>query len=229
MSVQERRSERSRRRPGATPPTGKHAKPVRRLGRRPRIVALVLAVVVGFGWLVTSQLRLPAETFHTPVADAYVSTAHPDANYGTAPVLRADATPKIRSYLRFRLDGLSGRIVKAELRLWSRSGDLVGYSVYSVASAGWDELDITSNNCPAAGKPVVSSGPFGAETWSSVGVTRLVQGTDDVTLALTTKGTQSISFDSRQGVHKPQLVVQTRSMSSAVIRGRSDDRRDQGY
>ena len=65
-------------------------------------VALVL-VAVGVGGLVATPLRQPVEAVFTPVADTYVSTAHPDANYGTEPTLRADATPKIRSYLRFRL------------------------------------------------------------------------------------------------------------------------------
>ena len=75
------------------------------------------------------------EAIVTPVADAYVSTAHPDANYGTEPTLRADATPKIRSYLRFRLRRrLRVTSLRARLRLWSRTGDLAGYSVHPVSS-----------------------------------------------------------------------------------------------
>jgi hypothetical protein len=70
--------------------------------RRWLAVALVL-VTVGVGGLVAIRLRQPMHAVVTPVADAYVSTAHPDANYGTEATLRADATPKIRSYLRFRL------------------------------------------------------------------------------------------------------------------------------
>jgi hypothetical protein len=173
-------------------------------------VGLVVVVAVGLGWLVASQLRRPAETIYTPDVDAFVTTAHPDANYGTAPTLRADAIPKIRSYLRFRLDGRSGRVVRAQLRLWSRTGDLVGYWVHPVASAGWDELGITSTNGPAAGEPVAASGPFGPGSWSSTDVTRLVQGRSEVSLALTTSSRQTVTFDSREGSHKPQLVVQTK-------------------
>ena len=172
--------------------------------------ALTLVVVVGLALLVTSQLRPAAENVYTPDTDAYVTTAHPDVNYGTTPTLRADATPKIRSYLRFRLSGLSGRVVSARLRLWSRTGDLTGYSVHRVASASWDEMRITSSNAPARSRPVATSGPFGAGSWSSADVTRLVQANDDdVSLALTTKSRQNVIFDSREGSRKPQLVVRT--------------------
>ena len=96
--------------------------------RRWLAVALVL-VTVGVGGLVAIRLRQPMHAVVTPVADADVSTAHPDANHGTEATLRADATPKIRSYLRFRLPE-SGRVIRAELRLWSdrRPGRLLGPS-----------------------------------------------------------------------------------------------------
>ena len=96
-------------------------------GRRPlrRWMAVALVVVaVGGGGLVATRLGQPTEAVFTPVADTYVSTAHPEANYGTEPILRADATPKIRNYLQVRLDGVSGQVRKAKLRLWSPTGDL---------------------------------------------------------------------------------------------------------
>jgi hypothetical protein len=172
-------------------------------------LGVVTVAAVGLGWAVTGSLRRPAETVYTPDVDAYVSTAHPQANYGTTPTLRADGTPKIRSYLRFRLDGLSGRVVRAELRLWSRTGDLVGYSVHRVASSRWEERAITSTNGPLVGDPVAASGPFGPGSWSTAEVTRLVEG-DEVRVAVTTTtSSHNVTFDSREGLHQPQLVVQT--------------------
>jgi hypothetical protein len=177
--------------------------------RRIRVVLAAVATLAASAWLVASQVQRPDETKYTPIADAYVSTAHPDTNYGTMPTLRVDATPRIRTYLRFRLDRLSGRVVKAELRLWSRTGDLVGYSVHPVASTGWGELGITSSNGPAAAEPAAASGPLGPGSWSNTDVTRLIQGKDRVSLVLTTRNRQTVSFDSREGTHRPQLVVQT--------------------
>jgi hypothetical protein len=170
-------------------------------------VALVIAAVV-VGAVVATRLRQPVEAIVTPAADAYVSTAHPDANYGTEPTLRADATPKIRSYLRFRLDGVSGHVMKARLRLWSRTGDLAGYWVHRVSS-GWGERDITSASRPTADTPVASSGPFGPGSWSNVDVTPLLGQAQEVNLVVRTPSSQTITFDSREGPNQPQLVIWT--------------------
>lgn len=174
-------------------------------------VAMALVMVaVGVGGLVAIRLRQPVETVFTPVGDTYVSTAHPDSNYGAEPTLRADATPNIRSYLRFRLPELSGRIVAAKLRLWSSTGDLAGYSVHPVSGNGWVERDITSRTGPTAASPVASSGPFGPGTWSSVDVARLIDDSKELSLVVTTRSSHSIAFDSREGPNGPQLVIWTK-------------------
>ena len=177
--------------------------------RRWMAVALVM-VAVGVGGLVVIRLRQPTEIVVTPVADAYVSTAHPDANYGIEPTLRADATPKIRSYLRFRLPELSGRIVRAQLRLWSPTGDLAGYLVHPVTSNRWGERDITSNSRPAAATPVASSGPFAPGTWSSVDVASLLDDSQEISLVVTTRSRHNVTFASREGLNRPQLVIWTK-------------------
>ena len=177
--------------------------------RRWTAVALVLGIL-GIGGLVVIRLRQPVEAVVTPVADAYVSTAHRDANYGTEPTLRADAMPKIRSYLRFRLPESSGRIVRAELRLWSRSGDLAGYSVHPVPSRSWVEGDITARIGPAAGSPVARSGPFGPGSWTSVDVAHLLDDGHEVSVVVTTLSRHNITFDSREGPNRPQLVIWTK-------------------
>jgi len=177
--------------------------------RRWLAVALVL-VIVGIGGLVVIRLRQPVEAVVTPVADAYVSTAHRDANYGSEPTLRADATPKIRSYLRFRFPESSGRIVRAELRLWSRSGDLAGYSVHPVTSSSWVEDDITARIGPAADTPVARSGPFGPGSWTSVDVARLLDDPHELSVVVSTLSRHNITFDSREGSNRPQLLIWTK-------------------
>jgi hypothetical protein len=180
-----------------------------------RWMAVALAVVaVGVGGWVATSLRQPVEAVFTPVADTYISTAHPDANYGTEPILRADATPKIRSYLRFRLDGVSGHVMKARLRLWSPTGDLAGYSVHPVSS-GWGERDLTSTNRPPADTPVAKSGPFGPGSWTSVDVASLLDDPQEISLVVTTRSSQSITFASREGRNRPQLVIWTKSAPNA--------------
>ena len=125
---------------------------------------------------------------------------------GTEPTLRVDATPRIRSYLRFRVPEVSGRIVGAQLRLWSPTGDLAGYSVHPVISE-WIEGDLTSTSRPTADTPVARSGPFGPGSWSSVDVARLLDGRQEISFVVTTRSRQTITFDSREGQNRPQLVL----------------------
>ena len=184
--------------------------------RRWSVAALAALVIVAVGSLVILRLRQPVETVYEAEADTYVSKAHPGANYGGALALRTDATPRIHSYLRFRLDARSGQVVRAQLRLWSSTGSLAGYSVRPVSSTSWDEGAITVSRQPAAGEAVAKSGPFSPGSWSSVDVTRLVKGRDQVSLVVTTRSTQTITFASREGSHRPQLVVETRPGSAAL-------------
>jgi hypothetical protein len=179
-------------------------------------VALAVLMIVAVGSLVVVRLRQPAETVYTAEADTYVSKAHPHASYGSAVALRTDATPRIYSYLRFRLDGRSGRVVRARLRLWSSTGSLAGYSVRRVPATTWDEAAISFTRHPAAGDAVAKSGPFSPGSWSSVDVTRLVKGRDEVSVVVTTRSTKTITFDSREAPHRPQLVVQTRPGSAPL-------------
>jgi hypothetical protein len=199
-------------------PDDQRDQPLRRRSLRWVVVAFSVVVAVGLSWQVSHRLGRPAEVVYWPTADAYVSSAHPNMNYGRVPTLRADATPKIRSYLRFRFNGLSGRIVRAEFRIWSRTGDLVGYSVHPAIATDWGEMDITSSNVPAASKPFASSGPFGPQSWSAVDVTRMVQGDNGLSLVLISRSHQNILFDSREGLNKPQLVIQTSPVPHISLR-----------
>ena len=110
-------------------------------GRRYRWRWLALAAVMGVAvplawWAATKPAVPPAarlpSTMSIPFsasADAYVSSARPDVNRGSSPVLRTASRPKIMSYLTFQVSGLSGTVTAATLRLWAISSSLVGKSM----------------------------------------------------------------------------------------------------
>ena len=189
--------------------------------RRARWVAVV--VIVGLAaslvWLVgpLASRRPPKRLTSTfnPVADAWVSTAHPDTNYGGQPTLRTRGIPKIRSYLRFDLHGLSGQVARATLHLWARTASPAGYHVHPVSDTGWDESKLVSRNAPAYGTATAASGPVAANAWTTADVTRFVPGGGPVSFALTGTGAQNGTYDSREGVRKPELVVETRASATA--------------
>ena len=160
-----------------------------------------------------SQTQTPAAggsfTF-APVADAYVYSVNPTTNFGALTVLRADASPDMRSYLRFQLQGLTGTVRRATLRIFANSASTSGINIHRVSENTWSESTIHYNNAPSFGSAIGSFSPVGAGSWISIDVTAYITGNGTYNLALTTPGSTAISFASRQaGANAPQLIVET--------------------
>ena len=155
----------------------------------------------------------PQTLTFTPVADSYVAGDQPSVNYGTATKLRADASPDIRSYLRFDVAGLAGSVVKATLVTSPTSASTAGYEVRRVSDTTWGERTITYSNAPAlaSGLPLGSSLPFAAGATPTVDVTPAISGNGLVSLALATPSFTALSVASREAgaASAPQLVIQT--------------------
>jgi acid phosphatase type 7 len=146
----------------------------------------------------------------TAVADSYVVQQKPTANFGTQKQLKLQGSPITRSYVRFNVQGLSGRVVSATLRLNSQTTASVGYDVRSVADNTWVETTITYQNAPPPSATITgSSGALTSGQFSSVNITPLVAGNGLISMALTTSS-NGITLSSRgTGPTAPQLVVQT--------------------
>jgi len=145
-----------------------------------------------------------------PVADAYVYSVNPATNFGLLTVLRADGSPDMRSYLRFNLQGLSGSVSRATLRIYANSASTAGVSIWRVSDNTWTESTINYNNAPPVGTVIGSFAPVGAGTWISIDVTSYITGNGSYSFALTTPGSTAISLASRQaGANAPQLIVET--------------------
>jgi hypothetical protein len=145
-------------------------------------------------------------------ADAYVAKNHSNTNYGTAKTLNVDGSPIEQSYLRFDVQGLSGTVARAVLRLTAETGSPTGYAVRFVADNSWGEKTITFANAPpVSGTVTTSSGPFSSGQSVAVDITPLVTGNGSVSVALTTTSTSGMSLDSREAGSSlgPQLSVST--------------------
>ncbi len=146
-----------------------------------------------------------------PAADAYVTSAIPNTNYGTSQRLRFDADPIINSYLTFNVQGLSAPIATAKLRVYADSSSSVGCRVFSVPDVSWGERMITFNNAPALGRQIGLYGAFRSSTWIEIDVTALITGNGTFSLAVTGINSTSLGFASREsGVNAPRLVITTR-------------------
>jgi hypothetical protein len=148
----------------------------------------------------------------TSSADSYVESSNPSTNYGSATQIRVDASPDVRSYLRFNVQGLSGNVTSATLRIFANSAVTAGYDAHSVSNNTWVESSITYNNAPPVGSVLGSSGDVKSNTWTSVNVTSYITGNGTYNLGLTTSGSTALSLASREsGSTAPQLVIQTGS------------------
>lgn len=190
----------------------------------PLLMAATLVLAASFTWWAATRPagpggRVPPVTSipFSATGDAYVSSVRPSVNLGSSPALRIASRPKIRSYLTFSLSGISGIVTRATLRLWSDVADLRGTAVHAV-DGPWNEHSITYSTAPAFGKAVALTGMVAAKTWVSVDVTALVAGNGLVTMALTQVGSGSGQYDSREGVHPPELVVHTSAGSGSGSR-----------
>jgi len=136
--------------------------------------------------------------------------------------VRADGSPDLNSYLRFDVQGLTGSVTSATLRVYANSASSLGYDVYTVSDNTWTESTITYSNAPAMGSQLGSSGTFSAGTWTSVDVTSYITGDGTYNLAFSTTSSTNITLrlrreklrlrsgqGSREGANPPQLVIET--------------------
>jgi fibronectin type 3 domain-containing protein len=193
------------------PRSRRRSRTLRFVAVRGVVLASAIAAVVTAGSVEGARATITTQTFGA-VADSFVAENHPNTNYGTNTKLKVEASPIQRAYLRFNLQGLSGTIVRATLRLTSASGSSIGYDVRGVSDNGWGETTVTYANAPTpAGTVTAASGAFGSGVTVAVDVTPLVAGNGLVSFALTTTSTNVVSLSSREASSslRPQLVVST--------------------
>jgi len=145
-----------------------------------------------------------------PAADAYVSKTKPDSNFGASNLLRLYGGPLGASYLRFEIQGLSGNVARATLRLYAHTPSISGYQIHGLPNGTWTESSITYDNAPPPGDLITFSEPFDAHQWTQVDLTPLIKGNGTYNMVLLTFNGMPLSFASQQAIspYHPQLVVE---------------------
>ncbi|HEX8992477.1 MAG TPA: DNRLRE domain-containing protein [Anaerolineales bacterium] len=185
---------------------------------------VLVLLLIGTTWAVSARpqgasLASTTNFTFTPVADAYVSHAHPSTNYGASQVLRADASPIVRSYIRFVVAGLNGsQVQSARLRLYANNSSAAGFSVRTLSDNTWSESKITYNNAPAPGSLINSSKAFSAGTWVEVDLSSYVKSEAAYSVVITTASSAEIDLSSREAPGRaPQLVISALAPASATV------------
>jgi hypothetical protein len=140
-------------------------------------------------------------------ADSYVRSDW-NANFGSSTLLYTrSASPIARTYLRFSIPGVTAKVTKATLRVYTQGPTSYGLEVRTVTGA-WEESTLRYSNAPAVGPVVARTAAFPSNTWVSIDVTAAVT-SGSVDLALTTTSTGFVPVSSRETAQPPQLSVQT--------------------
>jgi hypothetical protein len=145
-------------------------------------------------------------------ADSYVAAGSPGSNFGTAAMLRVDASPVEMSYLKFDLSAYAGRtLTSATLQVGvSDSGSGGKQSVRLVADDSWTETGVTYSNRPAVGTVVGTVGAPSVNTSYKVPLTASsVQGElgQALSLGMDTTSSDGLHLNSRETAVKPTLVL----------------------
>ncbi len=166
-----------------------------------------LLVNAGFA-VILSPTSTSGQFIFVPSADSYVDASSPNTNNGSLTQLRIDNSPIVNSFLRFNIQGLSGTVTKATLRVYANSSSNAGYQVYSVPNTSWGETTITYSNAPPFGSLAGSMASFSGGVWTTVDITPFISGNGSVSLALTDNSSTAVSLASREiGANAPQLVI----------------------
>lgn len=184
----------------------------RRIPLRQGLTALATAAVGTAAMTATAPAANAPSTeirAYKPVADAYVSSARPRANFGRAPVLRVDGAPETTTYLRFRLKKMGAEGTSVTLLLRPRTAARASFAVRRVTARQWTERRITFANAPLPSARYTAAKPVRLGTWSAIDVTPFVEGGGDVSLAITTRAQQELSFASRESRQGPRLVIRS--------------------
>jgi len=163
---------------------------------------------MGLGVLGSATAHAATLTF-APVADARVEQLSPKKNYGKAYLATRGSLWKTQTVLRFTVQGLSGSVTAAKLRLRATASTADGPAVFGTTTT-WSESTVNWNNRPAAlGAASADVGAIKSNTWVEWNVTPLVAGNGSVALVLVQPSGAEATYVSREGTAslRPQLVV----------------------
>jgi len=177
-------------------------------------IAFVVAVggvaCGGSGGSKVSTAPTTTKSRFNALADAYVRANEADTNFGKNRSLIVDGVPSVRSYLRFEVFGLRGKIVRATLRVYSLTASGEGFQLRATRHS-WQEPTATFRNAPAVGRLLELSGPLDADQWRSLDVTATVKSSPAaLDWVLVGTGDSQLAIASRESEFPPQLVVETR-------------------
>ncbi len=158
-------------------------------------------------------------------ADTSVRADTPGRRFGRRPILALVGAPAARAYLRFRLGGFGGRVVR-HADLWvhlARGGRSAAFFASGTDGRRWRERTLTWRARPGLSAPTGTAQLALGQGWRRLDVTPLVRGNGTVDLALATGSRVPVALSSREDGRRfaPRLLITLARESAprAPIRG----------
>ena len=154
--------------------------------------------------------------------DAAVSAAFPRQRLGTSRYLRVGGPARWRSYLRFRVQGLSGTVRRATLVVYAKRPIRARLLVrLAIGRRGWRERRVRAATAPRQGAIVARWVPGRRKVRYEFNVTRAVRRNGRVGFVLTSPSRRLLRLKSSEAlVGRPRLVlrVETRARTRVSTR-----------
>ncbi len=149
-------------------------------------------------------------------ADTFVNSEDSSANFGGFNYIEvADASypGKSTGYLRFDLSGVTGNIISANLKLYSRYvNETHNVGIHVCSNSSWDELTVTYSNSPPYNSNVIVTQLVASEyIWYSWDVTGIVQPNEMLTLCIVSESSHNsgmIWFYSKEAGYEEAPVLE---------------------
>lgn len=166
----------------------------------------------------------------TPSGDAYINTASPGTNYGTAVTLGV-VSPSQTTFIAFDLSSIpagynGSSIAKATLKLYLSSVTTAGSFNVDLVNGSWTEATLNANNAPALGSTIAASVPLTksqARDYVLIDITTALQdwlnGTPNDGIALVANSPLAATFESKENIkesHNAELDVVFASGSGGI-------------
>ena len=152
-----------------------------------------------------------------PTDDTQVYSGSQNSKYGSLSTIMVKGGSKAyNGYLKFHVAGLPGTVRSARLRLYVTDPSSDGGSVYAVSNyhkqttTPWREGDLTWRNAPPiSGTALSSAGSAVGGMWKEFLVTPAITGQGIYSFGINSPNADAVSYSSKEGANKPQLVVET--------------------
>lgn len=144
-----------------------------------------------------------------PDADAYVKEAESTTNFGAKSTLQVDGGEQAdESFIRFTVENVSGTILSAHLRLYTRKNSTKDGPAIYATSESWDEEKLTWSQRPDYHRDALDNkDQLDAESWVEYDVTSAVTGNTTFNFVLVGDSKDAVAFSSRESNQPPELVV----------------------